>query len=171
MGLSTRLDMSTRQEQYRQYLQSDDWKKKRAAKLKRRDRCAICGDTRRLDVHHLNYRNWIDVKLSDLRVLCRRCHDVAHDLIKRGVIVFRSERHGSRFAITKNAVRVVIGEKGMHWTKEQGALPKSWRPKTPKGGYTRAQLAEWGIPWPPPKDWKKKLDAQAAAFKPVWAKS
>lgn len=32
--------------------------------------------------------------------------------------------------------------------------------KTKKGGWTKAQLAEWGIPWPPPKGWKKKLERQ-----------
>lgn len=29
--------------------------------------------------------------------------------------------------------------------------------KTPRGGWTRAQLAEWGVPWPPPRGWKKRL--------------
>lgn len=29
--------------------------------------------------------------------------------------------------------------------------------KTPKGGWTKAQLAAWGVPWPPPKGWKKAL--------------
>lgn len=29
--------------------------------------------------------------------------------------------------------------------------------RTPKGGWTRAQLAEWGVPWPPPKGWKQQL--------------
>ncbi|WP_326844566.1 hypothetical protein OHB33_41195 (plasmid) [Streptomyces sp. NBC_01558] len=28
---------------------------------------------------------------------------------------------------------------------------------TPKGAWTRAQLAEWGVPWPPPKGWKGEL--------------
>lgn len=28
---------------------------------------------------------------------------------------------------------------------------------TAREGYTRAQLAEWGVPWPPPKGWKKQL--------------
>lgn len=30
---------------------------------------------------------------------------------------------------------------------------------TPKGGYSKAQLALWGVPWPPPKGWKKALIA------------
>jgi hypothetical protein len=29
--------------------------------------------------------------------------------------------------------------------------------KTERGGYTKKQLAVWGIPWPPRKGWKKKL--------------
>lgn len=29
--------------------------------------------------------------------------------------------------------------------------------KTPKGAWTRAQLDEWGVPWPPPKGWKDEL--------------
>lgn len=29
--------------------------------------------------------------------------------------------------------------------------------KTEKGGYTKAQLAAWGISWPPPKGWKEML--------------
>lgn len=31
--------------------------------------------------------------------------------------------------------------------------------RTENGGWTRAQLAKWGVPWPPPKGWKKKLEA------------
>jgi hypothetical protein len=29
--------------------------------------------------------------------------------------------------------------------------------KTPRGGWTREQLAKWGVPWPPPRGWKAKL--------------
>jgi hypothetical protein len=31
------------------------------------------------------------------------------------------------------------------------------RGKSPKGGFTQATLASWGVPWPPPKGWKEKL--------------
>lgn len=30
-----------------------------------------------------------------------------------------------------------------------------------KGGWTRATLARWGVPWPPPKGWRKALIAGA----------
>ena len=36
---------------------------------------------------------------------------------------------------------------------EQDILDK----RTTAGGYTKAQLAEWGVSWPPPKGWKKSL--------------
>ena len=29
--------------------------------------------------------------------------------------------------------------------------------RTPKGGWTKAQLARWGLGWPPPKGWRKML--------------
>lgn len=29
--------------------------------------------------------------------------------------------------------------------------------RTPKGGFTKAQLAEWGVPWPPPAGWMDAL--------------
>ena len=29
--------------------------------------------------------------------------------------------------------------------------------RSPKGGWTRAQLAQWGVPWPPPKGWRNAL--------------
>lgn len=32
--------------------------------------------------------------------------------------------------------------------------------RTPAGGWTRAQLAEWGVPWPPPKGWRRELEGR-----------
>jgi hypothetical protein len=32
--------------------------------------------------------------------------------------------------------------------------------RSSKGGWTPATLASWGIPWPPPKGWRKQLLAQ-----------
>lgn len=29
--------------------------------------------------------------------------------------------------------------------------------RSPAGGWTRKQLAEWGISWPPRRGWKKRL--------------
>jgi len=32
--------------------------------------------------------------------------------------------------------------------------------RTKNGGWTRATLASWGVPWPPPKGWKAELTAK-----------
>jgi hypothetical protein len=29
--------------------------------------------------------------------------------------------------------------------------------RSPQGGWSRAQLAKWGVPWPPPKGWRNAL--------------
>lgn len=31
--------------------------------------------------------------------------------------------------------------------------------RTPKGGWKAKQLAAWGVPWPPPTGWPKKLNS------------
>lgn len=33
--------------------------------------------------------------------------------------------------------------------------------KTANGGWTREQLAAWGVSWPPPKGWRKALEERA----------
>lgn len=91
---------------YEQYLQSPHWKKTRARKRKRTNKCGICGATQHLDVHHLNYRHLTDVKMSDLRVLCRRCHQLTHDLHRMGVYRFKNDEHNHRWAVMKNAVKL-----------------------------------------------------------------
>ena len=29
--------------------------------------------------------------------------------------------------------------------------------RSPRGGWTAATLAAWGVPWPPPKGWQQRL--------------
>lgn len=31
---------------------------------------------------------------------------------------------------------------------------------TPAGGFTKATLETWGVPWPPPKGWRARLIAE-----------
>jgi ribonuclease HI len=33
--------------------------------------------------------------------------------------------------------------------------------KSPAGGWTRKQLAGWGVPWPPPKGWRRALESKS----------
>ena len=62
---------------YRQiYLKSPHWKELKKAKFEASGRfCQIqaagCLLLKKLDVHHLNYRNIYDVTLDDLQIACR----------------------------------------------------------------------------------------------------
>jgi len=95
---------------YQDYLNSAHWKNLRSKKYSKKKRsCAICGSSERLEVHHLIYKNLTDVETSDLRVLCHRCHFLAHDLMKAGKIVFKSEGDNSRFATIKYYVKKKLG--------------------------------------------------------------
>ena len=98
---------------YTEYLKTTDWQEKRQNKLSRksvnRKRCSICASKNNLDVHHLNYKNLVDVEQSDLRILCRICHDIAHKLMKEGKIVFKNNNHHSKFAILKAKVKKELG--------------------------------------------------------------
>jgi hypothetical protein len=47
--------------------------------------------------------------MLDLRVLCKRCHFLAHDLHRAGKFKFKNTNHHSRFAILKSAVKKELG--------------------------------------------------------------
>lgn len=69
---------------YLKYLQSEHWRCLRYSKLfTDGNQCDVCGKSDPSnDVHHLRYHKLYDVSLSDLIVLCRRCHDLAHEVIE-----------------------------------------------------------------------------------------
>lgn len=80
------------------YLKSDHWKSIREDKLNKNGRCEKCGTTNSLDVHHVNYRGLYDVKLEDLKTLCRICHEKEHQKLdkKKHKRLPRSERRLKR---------------------------------------------------------------------------
>jgi hypothetical protein len=159
-------------ETYRKYLASEHWQKTRTAKRRRAKSCGICGAESRLDVHHLNYRNLIDVGLSDLRVLCRQCHDLAHVLHRRGFLVFDSTDHNHRWARTKAAVKEHFRESRPRPVLVDGIVTLEWLMwfASSSGGWTAAQCIALGVTWPPEKGWLRKRVGQsitpmlAAAF-------
>jgi hypothetical protein len=67
------------------YLKSEEWKSLRLQRLEQANyKCELCGETKNsLDVHHLVYRRLFNVRPSDLRILCRDCHEAAHGLLKK----------------------------------------------------------------------------------------
>lgn len=64
---------------YQAWLQTDEWQRIRQEAIERADHCcADCGATRRLQVHHLHYRNVGAEQPEDLVVLCESCHSWRH---------------------------------------------------------------------------------------------
>lgn len=105
-------------EEYGKYLKSEHWEEiKRSKTAKGKKRCSICATETQIDLHHLNYKKIFDVQLEDLRWLCRRCHFTAHELINNGTLIFYSENHHSKFALTKIAVKKKLGMIGNMFNK------------------------------------------------------
>lgn len=72
---------------YGEYLQTDYWKKVREAKFDQVGRkCQICGCTERLEIHHKHYK-YRGKELRNLKclmVLCRKHHQMMHDISSAG---------------------------------------------------------------------------------------
>lgn len=68
--------------EYIAYMQSEAWNRKRRERLKMdRYTCQDCGAQNvPLDVHHITYERFGGNELmSDLKSLCRPCHELRHD--------------------------------------------------------------------------------------------
>ena len=96
-------------EQYRKYLTSNEWKKKRRAAIKAAGkRCAACGFVdgpycRELAVHHKTYEHIGAEPIEDLEVLCKPCHEKYH-LMHGGQVDGQSAAEGlPKTTITKAA--------------------------------------------------------------------
>jgi len=83
--IRTRLGMeeasSTKEvrDNYDAYLASEEWKVCRRFALAFYDhRCALCNAHENLEVHHRSYAHLYEETLTDLIVLCRRCHGLFH---------------------------------------------------------------------------------------------
>lgn len=72
--------MTNRQKWYREeYLKSEHWKSTREWAIRATGyRCQFCGSGIRLHVHHNNYNNLGNEGLSDIKVLCEKCHKIFH---------------------------------------------------------------------------------------------
>ena len=62
---------------YREYLQTDHWRRIRWATLWLSDgRCQLCRSEKNLEVHHNNYDCLFDERPEDLVALCNKCHGI-----------------------------------------------------------------------------------------------
>lgn len=100
--------------EYREYLESDHWvslrgeKRRRVRKTAGKLRCAICASTDKIETHHLRYKSIYNVETSDLRLLCRECHQCAHDLLNAGLRL-DYESHHAIFSVLKAKVKKARG--------------------------------------------------------------
>lgn len=66
--------------EYKEYLKTNHWLKTRKKAIKRGGgKCAICGSTSHLQVHHNNYKNLWHEEKHDLVVLCDTHHKLVHN--------------------------------------------------------------------------------------------
>lgn len=79
--------------EYKEYLKTDIWDKKRKARLKIDGHCCqMCGSRYCLEVHHLTYRNKGHENIwKDLVTLCAGCHEKVHQMMNR---LTAPDRHG-----------------------------------------------------------------------------
>jgi len=152
---------------------------------KDRGKCCICGHVSAYnDVHHVQYRDsWDGTRLSDLKVLCRRCHKAVHLAI---------EAMGADYGLMKVALKwrktlEVVGKYNLipdHYLtrktkkRNQGSKKYNWKAKiadnqlrdskltvifTKEMGKTflkyttKKQAALLGLTYPMAKGWKKEL--------------
>lgn len=64
---------------YRKYIVSEAWRDKRTELFRvRGKKCEICGSKKSIQVHHLTYERLGAELLSDLKVVCKPCHEKIH---------------------------------------------------------------------------------------------
>lgn len=79
-----------------EYYNSEKWAMKRNDRLKLDGfKCAKCGFTRALEVHHINYERFGDEDVSrDLITLCKKCHhEIEDQKNKVNPVINRYEHH------------------------------------------------------------------------------
>jgi len=66
-------------ENYKKYLESEKWNKKRLKVIERANYiCEGCRENEATEVHHLNYEHVFDELLFELVALCKSCHTFIH---------------------------------------------------------------------------------------------
>lgn len=173
---------------YAEKLKDPRWQKRRLEIMERDEwTCQWCATSEKsLNVDHKIYiqgRDPWNYNDDDLQTLCEDCHkNLTKRRLKIAHQVGRMEE--AQLCLLEEFLRVfqdnLITIVGVELYKDKHAVAmsrKSWdeavevmseyqkncksfveAKKTPNGGWTKAQLAEWGVPWPPPKGWRKNLE-------------
>ena len=96
------------------YLKSQEWINLRDCILRPEPMCQCCQKTKATEVHHMAYRNIVDILATDLLPVCRKCHTFIHEAIKDGYI---SQREDKIKKITEKTLGILEDEKYKAWRK------------------------------------------------------
>lgn len=76
--------MGKKRVDYQEYIQSAKWKafakKCKALAGWRCDKCGLFGSEHMLNAHHLTYARLGNERITDIQVLCKKCHAEAHGI-------------------------------------------------------------------------------------------
>lgn len=79
---------------YWQYMKSEKWQLIRDEVLEERGHaCEVCYSDENLHVHHFTYEHFGDESLDELQVLCKSCHQDAHDAMDERAAVAKARFH------------------------------------------------------------------------------
>ena len=134
----------SRHEYRSEYLQSEEWKRLRSIVMDTKPVCQLCRQEQAFDVHHCNYRHLVDVLVSDLIPLCRRCHNLVHAAIDFGIIK-KVHRPRSISVPGYDKIRDAVRRKRKHRLIPAGLLIQLNRVK-PKGQQLACGVAKMLMP-------------------------
>lgn len=134
---------------YREYLQTDYWKKASAAAKERAgNRCQICNSSYGLETHHRTYahRGFELEHLNDLVCLCADCHGRYHEKLPQPIVLAQVGRKKKKkkhkkmkqwvqqngpviYVTEKNCRCLNFNKETYHWMKDVGIDPtkSGWR--------------------------------------------
>lgn len=117
------------------YMRSEHWKKLKAKALKDKPNvcfgCGTAGTKTRLEMHHLGYTHLYQERGSDLRLLCRSCHEGVHSLAQEEKCSLRAATKKWRLIkqgpgnYDPKLVRAEREKRGKHYKKYAG--PREYR--------------------------------------------
>lgn len=114
-----------RKEYREEYLNSPEWKTLRDLVFSNPIECQCCKVKPATDLHHMVYRNIVDIKIDDLLPVCRDCHDFIHIAISDGYIPTNSEKINIIKKLTTNILIDDRYEKYASWLRTKHSLDQS----------------------------------------------
>ena len=132
-------------EEYYNYLQSEEWQKKRNIILEKSGgRCQLCDSNKSVQVHHRSYKRLrTEDELLDLIALCKSCHEITTFQIQK-IKPAKEKPKCNIIKFKQEDVYIVLTDSLLNGLK------------TSKGGYTAATINALGVRLLR-KGWKRHL--------------